>query len=218
MHVFVCLAIVFSATVVVAQIPAPITGVAPIVGAPVAPQTTNATNTSLADSLTFLPDSGEFDNAATDTELVKTLPEDPSCTVRGQTVFEVRKMRADAKQIGLAVLYEIQAMEKRKSYVEQMTSYLNDRIRELNKVKTDLDAEQRWIQISNARISELAQKEKLIKLQDVMSCIRDQQSRLSGDATMKNSTLTTLEFQKTSLNNNLNAIGTKIRQIMNNTV
>lgn len=32
-------------------------------------------------------------------------------------------------------MYEIQTMEKRKAYIEQMTQYLNDRIRELNKVK-----------------------------------------------------------------------------------
>ena len=74
-------------------------------------------------------------------------------------------------------------MEKRKTYVEQMTSYINDRIRELNKVKGELEQENRWIQVgtarhfwscfwnprpspnvgqvSNERIAELAQKEKL---------------------------------------------------------
>jgi len=80
-----------------------------------------------------------------------------------------------------SIMYEIQTMEKRKAYIEQMTAYLNDRIRELNKVKRDLAAEQKWIQVSNQRIAELAQKEKLIKLQDVMSCIKAEQDRLTGE-------------------------------------
>ena len=83
-------------------------------------------------------------------------------------------------------MYEIQTMEKRKAYIEQMTTYLNDRIRELNKVKRDLAAEQKWIQVSNQRIAELAQKEKLIKLQDVMACIRTEQDRLLGERGTKN--------------------------------
>ena len=108
------------------------------------------------DLATYVPESGPMDNPATYTLPTRTLPQSPTCTVRGQTVFEIRKMRADAKQIGLSIMYEIQVMEKRKAYIEQMTQYLNDRIRELNKVKFDLAAEQKWISISNARISELA--------------------------------------------------------------
>ena len=46
-----------------------------------------------------------------------------------------------------SIMFEIQTMEKRKAYIEQMTAYLNDRIRELNKVKRDLAAEQKWIQV-----------------------------------------------------------------------
>jgi low affinity Fe/Cu permease len=166
---------------------------------------------------TYLPDSGPFDNPATDAQLIKTIPETPSCTIRGQTIFEIRKMRADAKQIGMAIMYEIQIMEKRKAYIEQMTSYLNDRIRELNKVKTDLAAEQKWIQISNARISELAQKEKLIKLQDVMTCIRQQQQRLTGESTSKVSSLNALTAQANTINTSIKGIRAKIDSIVSAT-
>jgi len=166
---------------------------------------------------TFLPESGPFDNPATDSALIRTIPETPSCTIRGQTIFEIRKMRADAKQIGMAIMYEIQIMEKRKAYIEQMTSYLNDRIRELNKVKTDLAAEQKWIQISNARISELAQKEKLIKLQDVMTCIRTQQQRLTGESTSKVFTLKNLDAQANAINTSIKSIRSKIDHIVNAT-
>jgi len=159
---------------------------------------------------TYLPEGGVYDNPATSTDLIATLPESPSCTIRGQTIFEIRKMRSDAKQIGMAIMYEIQIMEKRKAYIEQMTSYLNDRIRELNKVKTDLAAEQRWIQVSNQRIAELAQKEKLIKLQDVMTCISQEQARLSGDATTKSSAYTSLKKQSDALNAQISTIRNSI--------
>jgi len=166
---------------------------------------------------TYLPDSGPYDNPVTDITPTKTLPETPSCTIRGQTIFEIRKMRADANQIGMAIMYEIQIMEKRKAYVEQMTSYLNDRIRELNKVKTDLAAEQKWIEVSNARITELAQKEKLIKLQDVMSCIKGEQHRLTGDATNKQNSIKSLNTQASAITANINSIKTKIDQIIAST-
>jgi len=148
---------------------------------------------------TYLPDSGPYDNPSVDTTPTQTLPESPSCTVRGQTIFEIRKMRADAKQIGMAIMYEIQIMEKRKAYIEQMTSYLNDRIRELNKVKRDLAAEQRWIQVSNQRIAELAQKEKLIKLQDVMTCITTEKERLTGESASKNTAISSMKGQADAL-------------------
>lgn len=74
-------------------------------------------------------------------------------------------MRRSAARIAQMIQTEIMIMEKRKTYVEQMTSYLNDRIRELNKVKGELAQENKWIEVSNQRIAELAQKEKLIKLQ-----------------------------------------------------
>jgi cell division protein ZapA (FtsZ GTPase activity inhibitor) len=159
---------------------------------------------------TYLPDSGPYDNPATDTIPVATIPSTPSCTIRGQTIFEIRKMRADAKQIGMSIMYEIQTMEKRKTYIEQMTAYLNDRIRELNKVKRDLAAEQKWIQVSNSRISELAQKEKLIKLQDVMSCIKSESERLAGEKGSKTAALTAMGKEAANLENNIKTIRTSM--------
>lgn len=155
---------------------------------------------------TYVPESDPWDNAATDTKMIPTIPVSPQCTVRGQTVFEIRKMRADAKQIGMAIMYEIQTMEKRKTYIEQMTQYLNDRIRELNKVKHDLAAEQKWIDVSNQRIAELAQKEKLIKLQDVMTCIKDEQDRLQNERGTKQFTVAHLEREALALKQNIDGI------------
>jgi len=162
---------------------------------------------------TYLPEAGPYDNPATDIQPTPTIPSSPTCTVRGQTIFEIRKMRADAKQIGLSIMYEIQTMEKRKAYIEQMTSYLNDRIRELNKVKRDLAAEQKWIQVSNQRIAELAQKEKLIKLQDVMSCIKNEQDRLLGERGTKTVAIQSMSKQATQLENNIKSIRSKMDSI-----
>lgn len=77
-------------------------------------------------------------------------------------------MRKAAARIASMIHTEVAIMEKRKTYVEQMTSYLNDRIRELNKVKSELAQEERWIEVSNQRIAELAEKEKLIKMQGML--------------------------------------------------
>jgi len=162
---------------------------------------------------TYLPEAGPYDNPATEIQPTPTIPSSPTCTVRGQTIFEIRKMRADAKQIGLSIMYEIQTMEKRKAYIEQMTSYLNDRIRELNKVKRDLAAEQKWIQVSNQRIAELSQKEKLIKLQDVMSCIKNEQDRLMGERGTKTMAIQNMAKQASELENNIKTIRTKMETI-----
>lgn len=81
-------------------------------------------------------------------------------------------MRQSAARIASMIQTEVAIMEKRKTYVEQMTSYLNDRIRELNKVKSELEEENRWIEVSNQRIAELAQKEKLVKMQGAAATIR----------------------------------------------
>ena len=43
-------------------------------------------------------------------------------------------MRESAARIARMIAQEVVIMNKRKAYVEQMTTYLNDRIRELNKV------------------------------------------------------------------------------------
>ncbi len=115
----------------------------------------------------------------------------PDCSVRPQTIVEIKRMRLDAARIAQMIQTEASSffasrsaaahargalqviiMEKRKTYVESMTAYLNDRIRELNKVKDELAQENRWIAMSNQRIAELAKKEKLVKMQGTASTAR----------------------------------------------
>jgi hypothetical protein len=165
---------------------------------------------------TYLPDSGPYDNLAVDTTPTDTLPpQTPACTARAQTIFEIRKLRADAKQIGMSIMYEVQTMEKRKAYIEQMTAYLNDRVAELNKVKRDLAAEQKWIEVSNQRIAELAQKEKLVKLQDVLTCINSEKERLAGEYHTKVEAIKSMAGQQAVLENTIKAIRKKAAEIRN---
>merc|ERR1719453_271126 len=115
----------------------------------------------------YTPDSGVFDNAATSLDAIPTIAEAPHCTVKPETVLEVHKMRSSALQIKNQVDFEVHNMEKRKAYVEQMTSYLNDRIRELNKVKASIKSEEKFIALAQARMSKLGHQEDLIKVADV---------------------------------------------------
>lgn len=155
----------------------------------------------------YVPDGVPFDNPSSAlTKRTPTIPSAPDCTIRPQTVVEIKRMRHAAARIAQMIQTEVTIMEKRKTYVEQMTSYLNDRIRELNKVKGELEQENRWIEISNQRISELAQKEKLIKMQDVMSCLSGEQQRLQGAKTSQSRQLLDLQRQTNSLKTNIDNI------------
>jgi len=64
--------------------------------------------------------------------------------VRPQTIVEIKRMRRAAARIAQMIQTEVIIMEKRKVYVEQMTSYLNDRIRELNKVRDPVSVRIVW--------------------------------------------------------------------------
>ena len=103
-------------------------------------------------------------------------------------------MRRSAARIAQMIQTEVAIMEKRKTYIEQMTSYLNDRIRELNKVKGELEQENKWIEVSNNRIAELAEREKLIKMQDIVSCLNSQAQRLGGQKDSTAAQMTVSDF------------------------
>jgi len=143
----------------------------------------------------YTPAATPFDNPATLTQQTPSIPSSPDCTIRPQTVVEIERMRESASRISQMVEAEVQIMNKRKAYIEQMTAYLNDRIRELNKVKGELAEESRWIEASTSRIDELAQREKLIKLNDILSCLQHDESKLSGEATSKSDMIRSLQDQ-----------------------
>lgn len=161
----------------------------------------------------YTPISSPFDNPATDLELTPVIPNSPDCTVRPQTVVEIHNMRMSAARIAAAIQTEVSIMQKRKAYVEQMTNYLNDRIRELNKVKSELSTEARWIEASNARIQELSEKEKLIKYQDILACLNGDSKRLQGEDQTKKAAMAGLQAKAKQLQASVDAIRTNINNI-----
>jgi len=161
----------------------------------------------------YVPISVPFDNPSTLSEPVKTIPSTPDCTVRPQTVVEIKRMRRSAARIARMIQTEVVIMEKRKTYVEHMTAYLNDRIRELNKVKSELEQETRWIEVSNQRIQELAQKEQLVKMQDILSCLNQDADRLNGQKNSQSTAITDLTKRTTSLQDNIKKITDSIKKL-----
>jgi len=161
----------------------------------------------------YIPESTPFDNPSTSYTPTPTIPNTPECAVRPQTVVEIQRMRESASKIAQMMQEETIVMNKRKSYVEQMTNYLNDRIRELNKVKAELSQELRWLELSSNRIAELEQREKLVKLQDVKICLTDLGTRSTTDASAVATQLANINTQTTAVNTQISTIKSKISSI-----
>merc|ERR1719453_697812 len=125
----------------------------------------------------YTPDTGVFDNAATSLDAIPTIAEAPHCTVKPETVLEVHKMRSSALQIKNQIDYEVHNMEKRKAYVEQMTTYLNDRIRELNKVKLSIKSEEKFIALAEQRTSKLQHEEDLINGKNIAATLKAMEAK-----------------------------------------
>jgi len=138
-------------------------------------------------------------NPAVSMDRIKRLANHGKCQVRPATAVQIQRMRDGAKKMAAMVQKEVLIAAKRRAYIEQMTNYINDRIRELNKVKTELKEEIAWIETTNDRIQAIAQQEKVARYQDVVQCLEnktsdqslqhDQDSQSLGDmqAKMKDS-------------------------------
>jgi hypothetical protein len=161
----------------------------------------------------YIPTSTPFDNPSTLSTPIDPLPSTPDCGVRPQTVVEIQRMRESASKIAVMMQSETLIMNKRKTYVEQMTVYLNDRIQELNKVKRELAQETRWLDLSSNRIFELEEREKLIKLQDIQSCLNDQTTRTTSDQINVGHTLADISAQATAVQTSINAIKARMDAI-----
>jgi len=158
----------------------------------------------------YVPTSTPFDNPKTLTDRIATIPNSPDCSVRPQTVVEIQRMRESASRIAQMIEAEVQIMNKRKTFVEQMTTYLNDRIRELNKVKSELAEETRWIEVSTNRIQELAEREKLVKMQDILACLNGDKVNLSSETNAQKSTIEALKSQSEAVQKRIADIKAKI--------
>jgi len=161
----------------------------------------------------YVPDGTPFSNPSTLSDPTPIIPSAPDCTVRPQTIVEIQRMRAQSYRIAKLIDQEVVIMGKRKAYVEQMTNYLNDRIRELNRVKAQLGDELKWIEVSQNKIEELQEREKLAKLQDILSCLTQDTYQLEGDKQIKSQTISTLQKQSDRVLNRINSIKKSIDQV-----
>jgi len=147
----------------------------------------------------YIPDGTPFTNPSALSAPTPIIPSQPDCAVRPQTIVEIQRMRAQSFRIAQLIDQEVPIMSKRKAYVEQMTAYLNDRIRELNMVKEQLADELKWIEVSQNKIEELQQREKLAKLQDILSCLNQDTQYLEGDKASKAATINSLQTQQQNI-------------------
>jgi len=161
----------------------------------------------------YTPDTGIYDNPATDVKPIATIPEAPRCTVTPETVSEVHKMRAAALQIKNQVDFEVHNMEKRKSYVEQMTSYLNDRIRELNKVKASIAQEEKFIALGKHRMEKLSHQENLVKVSDVIKCLENEGTNVKKVSADDAKELAGLKKKETAIKGKIDAVAKEMAKI-----
>lgn len=134
-----------------------------------------------------------------------SLPEASECTVRPQTVVAIEKTRKTAAQMAASIGMEAENVAKRKAFIEEMTSYLNDRIRELNYVKKDLAEELRWVEATAKQIELLNKQEEQMKVNDILACMNNDKERTQGSAAQQNKFLDALQKKVESLNKEVTA-------------
>ncbi len=113
-----------------------------------------------------------FDNPTVPSEELPLIPSVAKCEVRPESVFEINRLRVSAQNIKQAIGAEIGNMAVRKEFVVKMTNYINDRIMELNSVKRAIKQEEEWLAASKGKIMYLHATEKMIKTEDIMTCLQ----------------------------------------------
>ena len=123
----------------------------------------------------------------------------PKCEVRPESVFEINRLRVSATNIKHAISAEVNNMAIRKEFVGKMTSYINDRILELNQVKRQIAQEETWLDKSKSKIMYLHATEKMIKTEDIMSCLSRIQANNKQKGPVLEESIKTLTAQKEGL-------------------
>lgn len=150
----------------------------------------------------YVPNGSPYDNINNDmlSQPAFALPENSECTIRTQTVVQIQKVRKTAAQMAAAIGLEAGNMGKRKTWIEEMTSFINDRIRELNKIKSDLKEDLRWVSMTRQQIDLLNKQEQKMKLDDVLNCMQSDKSREMGRSQQAAEAAKALKVTADSLN------------------
>jgi len=85
--------------------------------------------------------------------------------------MQISKLREGSQKLAASVKQEAAQAQKRKEFIEKMTNYINERIRELNRVKQELQEEIKFIEVGNRRIAAIEEQERLLRAQDVFQCL-----------------------------------------------
>lgn len=171
-------------------------------------------DTSELGELQSPPSLSAIDTLTSDIIAPAPMLEAPSqCAVRPETVVEINRMQAEATQYAQAMEYERHAMEKRKAYIESATAFLNARIMELNKVKSNLRSEKKWMQLTEAKIMQLQAQQRAAKIQDIMSCLTNEKHFNEQQATQKTTMMETLKAKSDEITASLEQLSTQIAAI-----
>lgn len=139
-------------------------------------------------------------------ERVPLISSVPKCKVSDTAANEILKIRKYAQSIAKTSEVEATHCEARRGYIQELTSFLNTWIVELNKLKRDLNQCDKFVKLSAKRIDELQQKEQLIKVEDVLECLTHDNQDGDDYKAM-------LEKQKESLQARATAITEKIKAV-----
>jgi hypothetical protein len=104
-------------------------------------------------------------------------------------------------------------MAIRKEFVSRMTDYINDRIHELNTVKRAIKQEEIWLDASKSKIMYLHSTEKLIKTEDIMTCLQRMEAYKGQKKVPVEEAVKKLTEQKEALTKEVTEWETKLKAV-----
>jgi len=148
---------------------------------------------------------------------VSQIPTTPTCSLRPMAVNEIAKLRLKYSDLQSHISREQTHAFSRKQYIKRMTAYLNSKIEELNTVKSELELEEKWLKVSDQRLKSYQQKEKLIKLEDVLKCLTKTRDVSEKNKASHDSAIEDLTKQKSEVEAALEKIKTDLKDAAGST-
>ncbi len=106
-------------------------------------------------------------------ESIDDVPNGDGCHPGADAMHEIHALRTQSTRLADAIQHEVVTLHERKHYVKAATKYINDRIGELNQVKGELADQIKLIELQQAKLQELDERQKQIKIEDVLNCIHN---------------------------------------------
>lgn len=93
------------------------------------------------------------------------------CIPSPSVIDDIHRLRTESTKVADLLQHETMTLHERKEFVKSLTKYINERIVELNQVKSELGEELKLVELAQQQLQEFSQQEELIKLQDALSCL-----------------------------------------------